>query len=116
VKSISAQVSLYPIRRVHFSGAIDDTLRIFRTFGLQVEPGTMSTVVTGDIGDVFRALREALQQAIEKGDVVMTVTFSNACPLTHIRSDQGDLEARFSSTTRTNLAGLDNDERSEVEP
>ncbi|MCP4639277.1 MAG: hypothetical protein GY851_02520, partial [bacterium] len=65
----------------HLSSAIDDALEIFHTHGLRGVPGSMSTVITGNIDDVFEGLREALQCAIDEGEVVMAVTLSNACPV-----------------------------------
>jgi len=80
VTAISAQVSLYPLRQPDLSSAIDDALEVFRAHSLVVVPGTMSTVITGDIDNVFGGLQEALLRAVEEGAVVMTVTLSNACP------------------------------------
>lgn len=87
--AISAQVSLYPLRTPHLSSAIDAALEILGASGLLVEPGCMSTVVTGDIDQVFNALRTALQRATDVGEVVMLATFSNACPLTRARPRPG---------------------------
>lgn len=78
---IAAQVSLYPLRQESLSPAIEEALRIFREHGLEVQPGSMSTVITGDDQDIFSALREAFAHVAEQGHVVMTVTFSNACPV-----------------------------------
>lgn len=49
--------------------------------GLDVEPGAMSTIVTGEDAAVFAALQEAFQNAAAQGQMVMIVTFSNACPV-----------------------------------
>jgi uncharacterized protein YqgV (UPF0045/DUF77 family) len=78
---IAAQVSLYPLRQETLSPAIDEALHIFRAHGLQVEPGAMSSLITGDDAALFAALQEAFVRAAEKGQVVMVATFSNACPL-----------------------------------
>ena len=78
---ISAQVSLYPLGQEHLSPAIDDVLRIFRDYDLSVNPGSMSTILTGDDDAVFSALQAAFQQVARQGGVVMVVTLSNACPL-----------------------------------
>jgi uncharacterized protein YqgV (UPF0045/DUF77 family) len=78
---IAAQVSLYPLRQASLSPAIDEALQIFRGHGLCVEPGAMSTLITGDDAAVFTALQEAFRCAAEQGQVVMVVTFSNACPV-----------------------------------
>lgn len=78
---ITAQVSLYPLRQESLSGTIEGALRTFQAHGLQVEPGAMSSLITGDDVVVFDALQAAFQHAAEEGHVVMVATFSNACPL-----------------------------------
>ena len=78
---IAAQVSLYPLRQASLSPAIDQALQIFRERGLDVEPGAMSTLITGDDAAVFDALQEAFRRVAEQGQVVMVVTLSNACPV-----------------------------------
>lgn len=78
---VSAQVSLYPLRQTHLGPAIDEALDAFRRHGLDVQPGAMSTQVAGDEEKVFSALRQAFGRASQRGDVVMVVTLSNACPV-----------------------------------
>ena len=57
---IAAQVSLYPLRQASLAPAIEESLHIFRKHGLEVEPGAMSTIITGDDEAVFAALQETL--------------------------------------------------------
>lgn len=78
---IAAQISLYPLRQTTLSPAIGDALRVFQGYGLDVTPGAMSSLLSGDDGAVFSALHQAFRRAAEQGEVVMVVTFSNACPL-----------------------------------
>lgn len=78
---ISAQVSLYPLRQQHLAPAIDEALEEFRRQGLEVQPGTMSTQIIGDNERVFSALRKAFGKACRRGEVVMAVSLSNACPI-----------------------------------
>ena len=78
---ISAQVSLYPLGKEDLSPVIDGALSIFQEHDLSVNPGSMSTILTGDDDTVFTALQAAFQQAATQGSVVMVVTLSNACPL-----------------------------------
>ena len=78
---ISAQISLYPLRQVSLSPAIERTLAILKEHSLEVSPGPMSTVASGEDEAVFGALKEAFQATSSRGDVVMVVTFSNACPV-----------------------------------
>jgi uncharacterized protein YqgV (UPF0045/DUF77 family) len=78
--TISAQVSLYPLRQVSIGPPVREAVRVFRECGLETRIGVMSTLVWGEEQAVFAALQEAFHQATGHGDVVMTVTLSNACP------------------------------------
>lgn len=78
---IAAQISLYPLQQESLSPTIDEALETFRAHGLFVEPGAMSSLIAGDDAALFSALQEAFRRAAEQGPVVMTATFSNACPV-----------------------------------
>jgi len=78
---ISAQVSLYSLRQAVLGPAIDNALAIFRQHELEVEPGPMSTLISGEDIVIFQALQRAFEQSAQRGEVVMVVTFSNACPV-----------------------------------
>jgi uncharacterized protein YqgV (UPF0045/DUF77 family) len=78
---VSAQISLYPLRQDHSSTAIREVQDALKTAGLHVNPGPMSTFVTGEAGALFDALKASFLRAAETGHVVMTVAVSNACPI-----------------------------------
>lgn len=78
---LAAQVSIYPLRQAHFSPAIGKALDIFREHGLTQDMGAMSTVISGEDEALFAALKEVFQMLAEQGELVMMVTFSNACPV-----------------------------------
>ena len=78
---LAAQVSIYPLRQPSLSPAIDRALGIFRSHGLKVTPGAMSSLVSGDDEALFTAIKEAFQQTSQEGEIVMTLTLSNACPV-----------------------------------
>ena len=77
---ITAQVSLYPLHQTSIGPAIRGAVRILGQHGLQTRIGEMSTLVWGEERAVFAALQEAFHEAAARGDTVMTVTLSNACP------------------------------------
>jgi len=79
--TISAQVSIYPLRQERLSPAIQALSDALRSAGLSPEVGSMSTIITGDADAIFAALREGFMRAAATGHVVMTVTVSNACPV-----------------------------------
>ncbi len=79
--AVAAQVSIYPLHQAHFSPAIGKALDIFRAHGLSVEMGAMSSIISGEDEPFFTALKEVYQSLAEKGELVMIVTLSNACPV-----------------------------------
>lgn len=79
--TISAQVSLYPLRQSHLGPAISRLAETLRSSGLDVRPGATSTVVVGESDRVFDSLKASFQSAATLGDVVMVVSFSNCCPV-----------------------------------
>lgn len=80
MKTISVQVSLYPLRQPHLGPTISKALDVFRERGLEVTSGSMSTVVAGDTDTLFDALKTSFQSAAALGDVVMVASISNCCP------------------------------------
>lgn len=77
---VSAQVSVYPLRRRSIGPIIREAVRCFEEGGLNVRVGEMSTLIWGEEQVLFDAVQEAFDRASQHGDVVMNVTFSNACP------------------------------------
>jgi uncharacterized protein YqgV (UPF0045/DUF77 family) len=80
MSEITAQVSLYPLRQASLGPSVRQAVRVFREHGLGTRSGSMSTLVWGEENTVFAALQEAFHRAAERGDAVMVVTLSNACP------------------------------------
>jgi len=77
---VTAQVSVYPLGQGQLEPAIQAVWEAFRAHGLQYQAGPMSTVLEGEEGAVFGAMRDAFQGAAKFGGTVMTITISNACP------------------------------------
>jgi uncharacterized protein YqgV (UPF0045/DUF77 family) len=79
--TVSAQLSVYPLRQAHLSPAINAVLQQLEAHGLLPEVGAMSTQVAGEAEVVFAALRDAFIRIASDGSVAMTITVSNACPI-----------------------------------
>lgn len=77
----SAQVSVFPLRQDRLGPAIAIVRAALQAHGLAPKIGPMSTIVTGEDQLIFAALGDAFSKAAEVGQVVMTVTVSNACPV-----------------------------------
>jgi uncharacterized protein YqgV (UPF0045/DUF77 family) len=77
----SAQLSVYPLRQERLGPAIDLVQAALVAHGLAPQVGPMSTIVVGEDAVIFAAMAEAFARAAELGQVVMTVTVSNTCPI-----------------------------------
>jgi uncharacterized protein YqgV (UPF0045/DUF77 family) len=77
----SAQVSVYPLRQERLGPPIEVVRASLTEHGLAPQTGTMSTVIVGEDAAIFAALAEAFSRTAALGEVVMTVTVSNACPI-----------------------------------
>lgn len=77
---VSAQVSLYPLRQEKLSPAIEELRVALELRGIEAQVGPMSTLVSGEVETVFRALKEGFEQVAARGPVAMVITVSNACP------------------------------------
>jgi uncharacterized protein YqgV (UPF0045/DUF77 family) len=77
----SAQISIYPLRQDHLAPAIDIVRETLESHHLTPQVGPMSTIVTGETAIIFAALAEAFENATRTGQIVMTFTASNACPV-----------------------------------
>lgn len=81
MRTISAQISVYPLRRQSIAKAIEGALNALRTFDVEVNTGSMSTEMVGEEIEVFSAVHASFRAACAVGDAVMVMTVSNACPL-----------------------------------
>jgi len=77
---VQAEASLYALRTATLTESIDDFVEHLRRAGLNVEIGPMSSRIGGEYKVLFRALGEAFEGAARRGDAVLTVKVSNACP------------------------------------
>ena len=77
----SAQISVYPLRQERLTPTVDNVRSALVSNGLAPQVGPMSTIVVGEDATIFAALGEAFAKAASSGEVVMTVTVSNACPI-----------------------------------
>jgi hypothetical protein len=53
---------------------------VFRAHNLEVHEGSMSTVIIGEDEAILDGIKEAFRRAASRGDVVMQIVLSNACP------------------------------------
>jgi uncharacterized protein YqgV (UPF0045/DUF77 family) len=81
MSSITAQISLYPLGTDDISSKIQRFTDKLIEQGLIVRVGPMSSHIEGDSELLFEALRIVFDEIASSGEVVLTATFSNACPV-----------------------------------
>lgn len=77
---VQAEISLYPLRTEELSEPIEAFCRSLADNGLSVESGPMSTHISGEFRNVFRAVQRAFERAARHHQVVLSIKLSNACP------------------------------------
>jgi len=77
---VRAEISLYPLKTTELSSPVGEFCRILQAQGLEVQIGPMSSSVSGECKDIFKAVQEAFEQLAAKYQVVLTGKISNACP------------------------------------
>ena len=78
--NVQAELSLYPLRTQTLSEPIGVFCDALEMSGLHVDSGAMSTVLSGELGEVFDALKCAMAEAGKGCGVVLVAKISNACP------------------------------------
>lgn len=78
--NVQAEVSLYPLRTSELGEAIEGFLGDLKDARLTVRKGNMSSTLAGDVDEVFAALGRAFKVVASRGQVVLVLTVSNACP------------------------------------
>ena len=78
---VQAEISIYPLRTKSVSEPIKEFCEILYANGLETKITAMSTFISGESGDLFKACNEAFEQLTNKYEVVMNMKISNACPL-----------------------------------
>ncbi len=78
--NVQAEVSLYPLRTPNLGTSINRFLGELQVDELTIQPGTMSSIVEGEVETVFAKLGKAFRDAAEKEQIVLILKISNACP------------------------------------
>jgi uncharacterized protein YqgV (UPF0045/DUF77 family) len=78
--NITFQVSLYPIARDDFKTPINNFIHELKNSDLDVSVHETSTIGSGELENVFDALKKAYVSAAKEGDAVMVLTLVNGAP------------------------------------
>lgn len=78
---VSVQFSIYPLRDMHLSPAIEKAAKILRDLKLPIDAGSMSSITYGNSEIVFKAFQEIYDALAADYHIVIMMTLSNACPV-----------------------------------
>ena len=78
---VQAEISIYPLRTKSVSEPIKEFCEILYANGLETKITSMSTFISGESKDLFKACDEVFKQLTQKYEIVMNMKISNACPL-----------------------------------
>ena len=77
---VTFQVSLYPIAKEDFKTPINNFISKLKEEKLEVMVHETSTIGSGEMENVFDALKKAYSSAAKQGDAVMVLTVVNGAP------------------------------------
>lgn len=78
---VSVQFSVYALRDIHLSPAIEKAAKILRESNLPITVGSMSSVTYGNSETVFKAFQKIYDALAADYHIVIMMTVSNACPV-----------------------------------
>ncbi len=77
--TISAEISLYPLRETHDADVLQFIEKIQSHPGITVETNAMSTLMTGDYDEIMNLIHEEVRHIFTRQKAVLIVKISNGC-------------------------------------
>lgn len=76
---VAVEISLYPLSD-DFEKPVDTFLSLLaNNETIEVEPGKMSSILTGELADIMQALNHAMEQVFAQSPAVFNLKISNCC-------------------------------------
>lgn len=78
---VSVEISLYPLGQ-DSNNAIDVFIHLLAdNRNLVVEPGKMSSIITGELSEIMKTLNTSMEKVFEENPAVFNLKISNCCPV-----------------------------------
>ena len=77
---IQVEISLYPLGVIDVGEVVTTFIQKLDRSGMDVFPGNMSTVIGGDLDEVFATVKAAFEHVGTSHGAAMVLKVSNACP------------------------------------
>ncbi len=78
---ISAELTLYALGTDNFGLPVNEFIDGLKKFDIEVNPGSMSTIIIGTTDVIFSAIQSAFETVSQKNNVALIIKISNACPI-----------------------------------
>ena len=86
--NVQIELSLYPLRTQDLHDPINKFCNSLEKSGLESRTGPMSTSMSGEVSQVFDAIKRALSEVGENQEFVLLLKASNACPAASDRKEK----------------------------
>lgn len=78
---VTVEISYYPLSD-NYNAPISDFIdKLIKNNKIKVDPGKMSSTITGEYSEVMNTLSSAMKDLMESNASVFNIKISNACPL-----------------------------------
>jgi len=78
---VAVEISLYPLSD-DFEKPVDTFLSLLENNEIiEVEPGKMSSIITGELAEIMKALTQAMDHVFAESPAVFNLKISNCCPV-----------------------------------
>ena len=78
---VAVEISLYPLSD-DFEKPVDTFLSLLANNpSIEVEPGKMSSIITGELAEIMKALTQAMEKVFAENPAVFNLKISNCCPV-----------------------------------
>jgi uncharacterized protein YqgV (UPF0045/DUF77 family) len=77
---VQAEISLFPLRTRNLAKPVKRFIGCLDRKKPEINIGAMSTQLRGDCGTLFKSIGKAFADVSRKGDLVLAMKVSNACP------------------------------------
>ncbi len=79
-KIISCQISFYPLNTIKVNEEVKEVLKIIDESGLRYESNALSTIVYGNVSDVYSLLEDiTIKMDKNENEFAISLNISNSC-------------------------------------
>lgn len=78
---VTVEISYYPLEKDYNTPILDFIKGLTENPKIKLEPGKMSSLITGEYKEVMEALTESMHVLMQESASIFNIKISNACPV-----------------------------------